>query len=110
MADYKIYLFRRIKGRYKFLENGKKVRKISKAWRHPKHGLPIGQVQDTAFTPIRFAGNTLGDTITEFGIENLRSRRWSTQARAISVQISATSWVGCSHTIRRLKIPAYLSA
>lgn len=40
VADYKIYLFRRIKGRYKFLENGKKVRKISKAWRHPKHGLP----------------------------------------------------------------------
>lgn len=72
VADYKIYLFRRIKGRYKFLENGKKVRKISKAWRHPKHGLPIGQVQGTAFTPIRFAGNTLGDTITEFGIEKFK--------------------------------------
>lgn len=73
VADYKIYLFRRTKGRYKFASGPTgSTRKISKTWRHPKHGLPIRQVQDTAFTPIRFAGNTLGDTITEFGIEKFK--------------------------------------
>lgn len=68
VADYKIYLFRRTKGRYKFLENGRKIRKISKAWRHPKHGLPIAQDVNA----IEFKNELLDKVITEFSIEKFK--------------------------------------
>lgn len=72
VADYKIYLFRRTKGRYKFAGGPTgSTRKISKTWRHPKHGVSIGQV-DSA---LEFENKSLDKAITEFSIEKFKESR-----------------------------------
>ena len=69
VADYKIYLFRRTKGRYKFASGPTgSTRKISKTWRHPKHGVSIGQ----ADFALEFGNESLDKAITEFGIEKFK--------------------------------------
>ncbi len=73
VSDYKIYLFRRIKSRYKTQEQdseGNIIRVTDKRrWRHPKHSVNTGWAQ---FECAEFKGYQLKYCISEFSIDKFR--------------------------------------